>query len=1045
MSKWKSAYLATAALAVVLGKSAEAQTQISTETTGPLRTSQRGDITVTEDGEVNVGNGAAIIVDSSNKVSSDGEITTGEDDGAAGIRIRPGFTGTIENTGDIIVEEDFVGDDDDENGVADGPIARAANRYGIHLEEGGTFTGTIDNDGNIFVEGRTSAGIMLSSELVGDLLHTGAVAVVGDGSVGIQTGKVTGDVQLRGAIQAVGRGSSAYISDGVITGELVLQGSITQRTNYANDDGNTISLSRSDLRAAAPSVWVRDSVGKGIIVAVPPDNETSSNDEDNDGYDDDEELSGSIVGFGAAPALQIAGPSPITIDAADSGYGLQVDGSVSGNGSARGIDAVGIAIGGSGAQVDIVGGVLVSGRITATTLDSTATALLIAENARVPALEVQEGGAITSNISSTGDGASYAVRDLSGTLTSIRSNGFITANGSFEDTVVAIDLSVNTSGVTITQYSPEDEDEDEEDLVTTSINGDIRTGSGNDVIDVSDGEIRGDSFLGAGNDTVRISGDAIYRGDIAFGSGVGTLSMTDDAQVRGTLDFADQTGTVTIDGDASFRGTIEGGSQTSINVRSGSFGANDSDIITFSNLEVASDGRLVVYIDVETGEYSRIDVGTAKFADGATIGASVSSLDFEGGRYLVLTADTLTGTLVYGGEDSELPFLYAGDVLTDVAAGEVTLEIRRKNASELGIDPVLDGALDKILDAASADVSIEASLLAAESQPLLEDQLLALTPEYSGGTFDLVTRASRMAAANLADPETMFDVSGVRIWAEGYGLSGKRDVASSGNYSLDGFGLTGGYEFSLGLGRIGLSGNLFWGSNTNEDALGTSDVTQYEIGLHWRQRFGPLLAFARGSAAFVSLSRDRSFEGYFDGVIDDDEDPDFIRTATSSSNATLFSGQTGLSYRADIGSRLTVIPEISVEYFRFDEQGYEEDEGGDAMNLVVADRLSDSANLNTRVAMRYVLREGRRGDVPFGIDITAGRRTNLAGSFGDTTANFEDGEVFTLDGRGIENAWTASVGVSGGGYDFKWFATVTGERENDQTTYGLRAGLGLAF
>lgn len=1047
MSKWKSAYLASAALIALQPQNVEAQTQINTATTGPIRTSQRGNISITEDGEVSVNTGAAIIVDSSNNVTNDGEISTGEDNGAVGILVRPGFAGTIVNTGDIIVEEDFVGDDDDDNRIADGAIARGINRYGIHLDEGGRFNGTINNDGIIYVEGRSSAGIMLRSELVGDLIHTGSIAVLGDGSVGVQTGDVTGDVQLRGSIQAVGRGSSAYISDGAITGELVLQGSMTQRTSYVNDDGITISLSRNDLRAGAPSVWIRDNVANGITVAVPPDNDTSSNDEDNDGFDDDEEGTGSIIGYGAAPALLIDGPSPIVIGATDSGYGLQIDGTVSGNGSVRGIDAVGVSIGGSGgASVNIEGGVLVSGRINATTLDSTATALLIAENARVPALEIQEGGAITSSISSTGDGASYAVRDLSGTLTSIRSNGFITANGSFEDTVVAIDLSANTSGVTITQYSPEDEDEDEEELVTTSINGNIRTGSGNDLIDASDGEIRGDSFLGAGNDTVRLSGDAFYRGDIAFGSGTGTLSIIDDAAMRGTLDFANEIGTVTIDGSGQFRGTVENGSRLSVDVRSGSFGAEDSDTIAFSNLTVRQNGTLFIYIDSDTGESSRFDVGTASFEAGSTIGANISSLDFIEGQYLVLRADSLSGTPTYGGEDSELPFLYAGQVLTDQAAGEITLEIRRKTASELGLDPVLDSALENILDSASADRSIEASLLAAESQALLENQLLALTPEYSGGNFDLVTRASRMAAANLSDPETMFDVSGVRIWGEGYGLSGKRDVASSGNYSLGGFGLTGGYEFSLGMGRIGLSGNLFWGSNTNEDALGTSNVTQYELGLHWRQSFGRLLAFARGSAGFVSLSRDRTFEGYFDGVIDDDDDdPDFIRTASSSSDAQLYSVLAGLSYRADFGSRLAVTPEISIEYFRFDEKGYEEEGGGDAMNLVVEDRLSDAANLNTRVVMRYALREGRRGNLPFGIDVTAGRRTNLAGNFGDTTANFEDGEAFTLNGRPIENAWTASLGVSGGGYDFKWFATLTGERESDQTTFGLRAGLGLAF
>lgn len=1051
----KSALLPSVAVAGLFPGALNAQLQVNGPRSEPIITSQSGDVTITEDGEVTVATGAAITVDSSNDVSNEGQIETGEDNGAVGILIKPNVSAAIENSGDILVEEDFVGEDDDENGVADGPIARATGRYGILVEGGGTFTGTIENEGDILVEGLSSGGIVLNSDLVGDLVHTGEISVIGDASVGVSTRNVTGDVQLRGGVSVAGRGSSAYISDGVIDGTLVVQGTLSQSTAYANDDDSSISFSRADLRAGNPSVWIRDDITGGIVVAVAPDDDISNNDdEDADGFDDDDEGSGAIIGYGAAPALLIDGTDPIVIGAGADGFALQVDGSISGNGSARGIDATAVSIGGTGPQVVLEGGISVSGRITATTFDSTAIGILIAENAQVSSLDIQEGGGITTSISSTGDGASYGVRDLSGTLTSIRSNGFITANGSFEDTVVAIDLSANTSGVTITQYSPEDEDEDEEELVTTSITGDIRTGSGNDLIEVSDGEIRGDSFLGAGDDTVRLTGDAVYGGDISFGAGQGTLSIADEVSARGNLDFADQTGSVSITGAGSFRGTITGGARTSVNVQSGSFGADDADTIAFSNLTVGSDATIVVFIDSDAGENSLIDVGTATFASGSTIGAAVSSLDFVGGTYLVLTADTLTGSPTYGGEDTALPFLYTGQVQTDAAAGEIRLEIRRKTASELGLDPVLDNALGEILDAADADNSIEASLLAGETQEVLEAQLLGLTPEYSGGNFDLVTRASRAAAANLSDHDTMFTVSDTRIWLEGYGLSGKREVSTSGNYSLGGFGITGGYELGLGASRIGLTGNFFSGSNTNDDAVSATDVTAYELGIHWRHRFGDLLTYARGAAALVSMSRERTFEGYTDGGDDgnDDEDedededtPDFTRVSTSDSDGVLFSALAGAAYRAQLGSRLTVTPEVSVEYFRFDEKGYEEEGGGEAMDLVVEDRLSDAINVNTVVSLTYALAERRRDSLPFSISLAAGRRSNLSGTLGDTVANFEDGDAFTLPGRNLDDAWIGRVGVQGGGYDFKWFLTASGELESDQTTFDVRGGLGVAF
>lgn len=1052
MSIARAALLATAGIPALACVPLSAQVTIDDDRGGPLRTSQLGDITLTEDASVTVPSGPAIIVDSNNDVTSEGEIETGEDSDAVGILIRPGVAADIFNDGDIIVVEDFVPDDTNGDNIVDGPVARASRRYGILVTEGGTFSGTIRNEGDILVDGRDSGGIVIASDLVGDLIHTGAIGVLGDSSVGVRTGNVTGDVELRGSISVLGRGASAYVAEGRIDGQLVLQGTIAQRTNFTNDDGGTMALSRNDLRAGAAAVWIRGDVTEGIIVAAPPETESSSDDdEDDDGFDDDEEGTGSISGTGAAPALLIGDDAPIVIGAASEGYALQIDGAVSSSGSGRTINATAVSIGGSGEEVTLEGGILVTGGISATTVDSTAIGVLIGENAVVPTLELRDGGAITTNISSTGDGASVGVRDLSGTLTSIRSNGFITANGSFEDTVIAIDLSANTSGVSIEQYTADDEDEDEEELVNTSITGDILTGSGNDLVDISDGQVRGDAILGAGNDTVQLSGDALWRGDIAFGSGTGTLTIADEAELIGELDFGNAPGTVTIRGEGSFRGEIVGGDRLGVIVESGSFGARDTDLLSFDTLDVRSEGSLVVYIDQDTGENSRFDVGTATFASGSTIGINIDSLDIEAGSYTVLNADRIVGTPTFGEEGDDLPFLYAGEVVTDIAAGEITLTIRRRNAIELGLDPLFDPALPGLLDAAAADSGIEQSLLSANDGTILRRQLIALTPEYAGGNFDLVARASRAAASTLGDHETMFDVSDTRAWVQAYTLSGERDGALAAGYEIGGTGVTGGYEFGLGrAGRLGLSANLFWGDNDRSDTSSGTGVTQYEFALHWRAKLGDLLTFARGSAARVSFSSERVFEGYSDGDDDSDDDgerdtADIVRSASANSDGLMFSGLVGASYRGKIGSRLSVAPEVSLEYFRLTEDGYEEDGGGDGMNLTVADRTSDALNLNALVTVAYSLSQPRRDSVPLAVSVSAGRRTNLAGTLGATIAQFEDADAFTLPGRSIADSWIGRLGISGGGYDFKWFVNGSGELETDQTSYSVQAGFEVAF
>ncbi|KWV91074.1 hypothetical protein [Erythrobacter sp. YT30] len=672
-----------------------AQTVVDGEANGPVRTSQAGDVEVTEDGVVRVDSGPAIIVDSSSDVFNEGEIAAGEDDGATGIRIQNGTSGSIINDGDIEVLEDFTGEDDDQNGVADGTIARASDRHGIYVEPGGTFNGRIENNGDILVDGLSSGGIVVDSRLAGDILHgpDGSILVIGDNSVGIGTHDVTGEIEVRGDITVIGRASSAMVSEGHVGGTITLQGSIAQRTNLVTDDDTSLSLSRDDLRAGAPAVAMRGKVDSGIIVAAPPedaDGEISGDDTDGDGIDDNEEGTGSIVGFGAAPALEVEGADPIIIGASTTGYALQVDSTINGNGSSRTIDAVGVSVGGHGGVVDLEGGIGVTGRISATTFDSVATGILIGKNARVPEPNIGEGGVVNSSISSTGDGESYAVRDLSGTLTSVRSNGFITANGSFEDVTVALDLSSNTSGVTITQFSPPDEDEDEEELITTAITGDILTGSGDDLLDVSDGQIPGDSFFGSGDDRVLLSGDAIYSGDIDFGEGLATLDIDDEATMSGAIEINNQIGAITIAGDGAFRGQISGGDALSVDVQSGSFGAEDADVIAFDTLNVGADGSLVVFVDTDTGENSLFDVGTANFAEGATIGADISSLEFEEGTYLVLVGDDISGSPDYNTESTDLPFLFDGDVFTDTAAGEITLQVQRKSAVDLGLDPALD-------------------------------------------------------------------------------------------------------------------------------------------------------------------------------------------------------------------------------------------------------------------------------------------------------------------------------------------------------------------
>ncbi|MET0364498.1 MAG: autotransporter, partial [Sphingobium sp.] len=581
-----------------------AQTTVSNARTTALATSSAGDVTVADGGSVTLSSGSAITVDSNNAatVASGGTLAPGSANGASGITAAAGTTSTISNAGTISVLEDFTAADADSNAIADGPIAQATGRYGIRVLPGATSSGTITNSGTITVEGLNSAGILVASPYTGSIVNTGTIAVKGDYSQGISTQSVSGNVQVDGTVTVVGEGAQGVVLNGDVGGTFSIQGSVAQSRYYTADDGTTQSLSRSDLNNGKAAVEVAGNVAGGILIAAPPyDLSTTSTDEDGDGVTDSSEGTGSITSYGNSPALLIGGANNISIGTGtgrEGVFSLSVDGVVGAASYYSSTNAYGVVIGGQGGTVDMAGGIGVTGSITATTLDSSATALLINAGSNVPYL--YNSGTISAEITQPGMGASYAVRDLSGTLTTIDNTGFIKVTGSSEDTINAIDLSANTTGVTISQYLNSIDAAAQvtekaasgydaaNATIYTSITGNIVTGSGNDLLDIQSGGIYGNSYLNDGDDVVKLSGDARYVGDIHFGSGTASMAMADTSTFTGALDVADQVSTLTLSGSAKFSGTVTGGSQLAVDVASGTFGASSTTTVAFDSLTVGS-------------------------------------------------------------------------------------------------------------------------------------------------------------------------------------------------------------------------------------------------------------------------------------------------------------------------------------------------------------------------------------------------------------------------------------------------------------------------
>jgi uncharacterized protein YdeI (BOF family) len=1052
MSSLHSTTSLGALVLALVSTSAFADTNVGSDSTTALTTSTAGDVKVTTDGSITVTSGNAITVDSNSTVTMNGALTTGTGNNATGIYINSGTTSTV-NVGEdatISVLENYTVDDDDN--IVDGNTASASNRYGIYAA--GAASGTILNEGTITLDGENSGGIVLAGNWTGDVTTNGTISVIGDNSVGVSTQGVDGDLTIEGVVKVVGVNSSAVTVNGDVTGALTIQGTVTHGYTYTDDDSGTEVLSRAALRTSTPAVSVTGNVDGGIYIAIPPttDSTNSSTDQDGDGVKDSEEGTGSIINYGNGAALLIGGTTDTTIGASSANigtYSLAVEGSISSNSYYSNTDAYGVIIGGQGGNVTLTDGIGVSGSIVATSYDSSATTLLI--NAGSTVTSLYNSGTISATLTSTGEGSTTAIKDLSGTLVSIENTGYITAAGSTTDTTTALDLSANTTGVTITQYLNDDDADTSADYLTDNdvttdptvyakITGDILLGSGNDTISASTGEIVGDTSFGAGNDTLTLSGNALYDGDISWGTGTATATLSGTSEYEGTMDFAGEAGTITINDTAKYSGQFSNADNVAVTVNGGTLIPNAATTVSFGTLTVGSSGTIGVY--VEGDESSTISVNTATLADGASVSATFDSLATAEGKYTVLTANSLTidGSLT---SSVDTPFIYTGAVTTD--DNNVYLTVSRKTTDELGLTKSQAAAWDAIYSTAQNDDEITDSLLDVSDSATLKSQVSTMLPDHAGGIFNAVTTGDRLAARHISDDSTMFTISDVGGWFEPIYWRANKDTTDSASYKSNGWGLSAGFERHTSLGNFGVS--YAWLSSSVKDNGGSQklDISQHDFGAFWRTQKGPLMAWARIGASRISIDSTRTYTGTID-------DTDFSYAADGSWKGWLFSGLLGASYKFDMSRRFNLKPKVELEEMWLKEDGYAEtSDDSDAIALTVASRTSKQLSATPSLTASYSFGTISPDWRPLTIQLEGGRREVLSGGLGDTTAYFnggstyDAGSAFTIDGDSLKGAWIGEASLLAGGYDFTWKLTARTEQTSTGANYSARASLSVAF
>lgn len=569
-----------------------------------------------------------------------------------------------------------------------------------------------------------------------------------------------------------------------------------------------------------------------------------------------------------------------------------------------------------------------------------------------------------------------------------------------------------------------------EDAAAPAIVGDIRFGSGSDVLTVSAGTVSGDIGFGAGDDVAALGGTGKISGSIAFGTGDDRLTLADSAVLDGDVDFGGGSDVMTLSGSASFTGAVANSAGLSLSVEGGSFLPTNTGTLALSSLAVGSAGTIGVTIGADGSSTGYAVAGAANFATGSTLDVSLSSVLGSEGSFTVATAGSLTGT-----PTATLPYLFDSSLAAD--GNSLTLTIERKTAAALGLNRWEGAAYDAVLSVIDSDADMASVLLDKGDQAGVRSVFRQMLPDHAGGTFETVTEGSRAAMRFLEDQGGPKQDRGFRLLLQQVGWSGSKSAGQTTAYDILGWGMVGGAEIDTGIGTVG--GTLAYLIGRNSDGGSANEVlaSHYETSLFWRLRRGGFSAYARGSAGWIGFDSRRFFVGDVDGTAVE-------RTAKADWGGTLVSGAVGASYALQTG-RLSLRPIAAIDYYRLNEDARTETGGGTAFDLSVAARKSDELAATTSLAIGYDLRKPDADGGYFRVEAEGGLRTILGGTIDSTVASFSSGASFTLDPEQRADGWLARLRLSGGDASFGISGEASAEERQGSVGVGVRAMLRTAF
>ncbi len=311
-----------------------------------------------------------------------------------------------------------------------------------------------------------------------------------------------------------------------------------------------------------------------------------------------------------------------------------------------------------------------------------------------------------------------------------------------------------------------------------------------------------------------------------------------------------------------------------------------------------------------------------------------------------------------------------------------------------------------------------------------------MLPNFAGGTFDDVSLATRAVSHLLADRNMQpVEAGSMGAWVQLTGWADKKSIGDTAGYNVYGSGITVGIERAVGnLGRFGVALNYLIGVSNDVGTSAGISSNEALFSLYWRASWGRLHAYATGGYGTVGFSGSR----YFDGISAGNA---FERTAKANWGSTVYTGAGGVSYEMPAG-RFYLRPEASIDYVRLKENAYSEDGGGVGFDLNVDSRASSETGFNGMLAVGYYITKAKDAESTYArLELQGGDRVLVSSKLGSTTANFANGNDFTLTPEERKAGWTGALRLAAGNGVFAVTGEVGGERQQDHIAGTARIGV----